>query len=525
MYLPNPAQMKAAEKAAVKRGTTYLELMERAGAAAAKTAAGIYSRMGGRVIILCGKGNNGGDGFAAARFLAAEDIPVTVVLLYAEVKDGPAAEEYRRLAECGNKARIIHAEDITPDLLAEHTVLLDAVFGTGFHGEPDVNTANIFDMANTADLVRVSIDIPSGLNAADGTASEHTIVCSETVTFGAPKIGMATKTGRFLCGKIVTADIGITEECFAEVPNVPVLLTDETAAEGVPRRHEQAHKGNFGKLLIIGGSDNMSGAAALNVKAALRSGAGIVSLASAPRVIDRVGAGLYECTFCELKTCDGVISAESIPKIAAALDKCTTAAIGSGLSVTEDTKRIVKYVVEYCGEKNIPLIIDADGLNCIAGSIDIIRKANCRAVLTPHIGELSRLFGVSTSEAAANRLEYAVRLAAETGAVAVAKGVPTLITDGKRTAASFTGNPGLSRGGSGDVLTGVISGLCCAASGEDCSLWTVVCSAVYCFGLAADIAAEKSSEQGMLPSDAADMLPYAFARIEAGSSEAGDKKR
>ncbi|MCC8042861.1 MAG: NAD(P)H-hydrate dehydratase [Oscillospiraceae bacterium] len=511
MYLPSPEQMKAAENAAVREGTTLLELMERAGLALADEVQAFHEKKGGRVLILCGKGNNGGDGFVCARILAQRGIAVSVALVFPPQSEGIAAEEYKRLADV-RSVNIFTPCKPYDKTLSDYSTVVDAVFGTGFHGEPSCDIAELFDAVNESTAVVVAADVPSGLNCADGTASAHSLKCVKTVTFGSPKIGMMTKVGNALCGEIAVHTIGITDSCFEQVGNVPVMLTGDRVRELIPDREEQSHKGSFGKLLVIAGSESMSGAAALNVKAALRSGAGLVRLASVPKVIDRVGASIHECTFVELQSEDGAISSASIAAIKSALKKSTVAAIGSGISTAKTAKETVLAVIKICGEENIPLIIDADGLNAVTDCIDIIRKANCTAILTPHIGELARLMGTDTEYAAKNRLQCAVRLSEMTGAVVVAKGVPTFITDGKRTAASFTGNPGLARGGSGDVLTGTISGLC-AFLGKNPDLWKAAAAGVFTFGLSADIAAERLFEQGMLPSDAADMLPYAFKEV------------
>lgn len=517
MYTVTPEQMKTAEANAVSKGTTYLQLMENAGAAAtAEILKRIPDISGKKALILCGKGNNGGDGFVIARLLSERGAVVTVSLAAEPPCKGIAFEEYSRITSISD-IEILSLSDTK--LSAEYDIIADAVFGTGFHGELPETISDAMKRLSASKAFKIAVDIPSGADSISGKCSEGTLCCDVTVTFGAVKRGMLHSPAKKLCGEIVTAPIGIDGECFGSIEGICELMDMSLAAKAVPLRGENDHKGSFGKLLIIAGSEGMSGAAAMNVSGALRSGSGLVRLASVPEVISRTASGIYECTFCKLApTPDGYISADNIPKLLFEAEKMTCISIGSGMGVTSDTSLILQNAVELCGEKNIPLIIDADGLNCLAGCIDIIRNAECRAVLTPHPAELGRLLGISAAEVLSDRQAAAMRLAELTGAVVCAKGYPTYIVSPEgRVRASYTGNGGLSRGGSGDVLTGIISGLVTANSRsitEDKSLlFEAACAGVYIFGLAADMAAEKLSMTGMLPTDVIKMLPEVYKRL------------
>ncbi|MBQ5333703.1 MAG: NAD(P)H-hydrate dehydratase [Oscillospiraceae bacterium] len=517
MHIATPKQMKMAEANAVSKGTSYLQLMENAGKAAAEEIINNFTSINGkRALILCGKGNNGGDGFVIARLLCEKGADVTVSLTSEKPETGIAFEEFSKIAEL---------PDITirrlseTDLDIEYDIISDCIFGTGFHGELPENIAEALKKMSGKNALKVAVDIPSGADSISGKCSEGTLHADITVTFGAVKAGMLHSPAKEHCGRIITADIGIDDSCFEAIGGIPVLMDLRLAAEAVPVRDENCHKGCFGRLLIIAGSDGMSGAAAMNVTGALRSGAGLVRLASVPRVIDRVGSGIYECTFTELSpAADGTISKDNIPLLLSAAEKSTTISIGSGMGVSEDSREIIRKIISLCGEKNIPIVIDADGLNCLAGCIDIIRNAKCRAILTPHPAELGRLLNVPTAQVTADRQSAAMRLSELTGAIVCAKGYPTYIASPEgNVCASFTGNGGLSRGGSGDVLTGIISGLVCANNREtfaDNSLLFKAASAgAFIFGLAADIEAEELSMTGMLPTDAANRLPYVFSRL------------
>ncbi|MCM1524550.1 MAG: NAD(P)H-hydrate dehydratase [Ruminococcus sp.] len=516
MYICTPEQMKQAENNAVSSGISLDTLMENAGAAAVKEIVKNIPRIAeGTALILCGKGNNGGDGFVIARLLDEMGTKVTVVLLFPEPQTGLAAE---KLSLIRGRERI---NIISPGELSDEsgfTLIADAVFGTGFHGELPDGVSALFKRINGMSGYKLAADIPSGADSVTGSVSEDTIFCDLTVTFGAAKQGMLLPPARQRCGRISVGEIGVTPECFEQVGNVPLLNDMELAASVIPQRDHRCHKGTFGRLAVIAGSENMSGAAALNVSAALRSGAGLVTLASVPPVTDRVGAGIYECTFEKMiPNENGAVSSANMPKILSLLKSSGAAAVGSGLTVCEDTVNIVKETVVFCGENKIPLILDADGLNCLTSCIDIIRNAKCRAVLTPHPGELARLLGEDISAVLSDRLSAAARLRDKTGAVIAAKGYPTYILspDGE-IRASYTGNGGLSRGGSGDVLTGVIAGITAMNGGR--SLFECACAGVYLFGLAADIAARKLSVTGMLPSDVTAQLPFAFKQAEESRS-------
>lgn len=516
MYTVNPQQMKTAEANAVSKGTSYLQLMENAGAAAVSEITNRIPHIEGKkALILCGKGNNGGDGFVMARLLNDRGAVVTAALAADPPGEGIAFEEYSRINAISDIEILPLSET---DLSAEYDIIADAVFGTGFHGELPEEIADAMKRLSASEAFKIAVDIPSGADSISGKCSEGTLCCDVTVTFGAVKTGMLHSPAKKKCGEIITAPIGIDDSCFESIEGIVRLMDMPLAAKAVPVRGENDHKGSFGKLLIIAGSEGMSGAAAMNVSGALRSGAGLVKLASVPEVINRTGSGVYECTFCKLiPTADGYISADNIPKLLSEAEKMTCISIGSGMGATSDTTFILRDIVSLCVEKNIPVIIDADGLNCLAGCIDIIRNAE-KAVLTPHPAELGRLLGIPTARVMQDRQKAAMRLAELTGAVVCAKGYPTYIVSPEgKVRASYTGNGGLSRGGSGDVLTGIISGLVTADSkgiSEDKSLlFNAACAGVYIFGLAADIAARNLSMTGMLPTDVIKMLPEVYKML------------
>ncbi len=516
MYIVTPDQMKAAEAAADKKGVSYLQLMENAGKAVYDEILKIIPSVNGvKALVFCGKGNNGGDGFVIARHLAENNAFVTIVLASDIPSDGIARQQYDKITDKDNISVIPIAQ---AEIADNYDIIIDAVFGTGFHGTLPENLSEIFGKLSRSRALKIAVDIPSGADSINGACSESALKCDITVTFAAIKTGMLLSPAKSFCGKIITADIGISNDCFNKIGNIPVLMNNSLAADAIPVRNDNSHKGCFGKLLIIAGSDSMSGAAAMNTIGALRSGAGLVKLFSVPSVINRVGSSIYECTFhTAAPTPDGFISKENIPVLEAIAGDFDCISVGSGMGNNEDTAAITERMIQLCGEKNIPLIIDADGLNSIADRIDIIRNSNCPAVLTPHPRELGRLLGTDVSEVLSDRLAAAQKLARLTNAVICAKGMPTYIVSPDDCYASYTGNGGLSRGGSGDVLTGIISGIVTSDSRsltDNPSLLTESAAAgVYVFGLSADIAAKKLSMTGMLPTDAANSLPEAYRQL------------
>ena len=495
MYIATTSQMKSAERIAAER-SSFLELMENAGEALAEEISHRTDISGRNVLVLCGKGNNGGDGFVCARLLDKMGADVTVLLLIDQAPTGIAGQEFSELS--GTGVKIIAAGEYTFE--KEPDVIIDAVFGTGFKGELPENIVQAFSSLSACQCLKVAADCPSGVNCDTGSVSRGILVPDITVTFGTIKTGMTLFPAKNCCGEIIIRPIGITEADLSSTGFVAKLCDDTTAAKALPKRTETSHKGNFGKLCIIGGSTEYSGAVAMNVKAALRSGAGLVRLAAIPRVCDRVAAKVDECVYTELIPSEaGTISFASVDIAEECIAASTAVLYGSGLKVNDDTLRLTREVLNACREKNIPIVIDADGLNCIAQlGKDILKGVN--AVLTPHPAELARLIGMPVSFVLEDRLSAASELAEETGCIVTAKGFPTyIVSPDKRVYASYTGNAGLSRGGSGDVLAGMTAGMITAQKGD--RIFDCAAAAVYYFGKAADITADEISQHNMLPTD------------------------
>ncbi|MCM1022867.1 MAG: NAD(P)H-hydrate dehydratase [Prevotella sp.] len=510
MFYPTPKQMKTIEANSEKDGLSCRDLMERAGDAIAMQICriGLEISLSSGTVFICGNGNNAGDGFVAARLVAQIGFPVTIALVCGDPATELSMAEYCELSEFGN-VEVLNVEDNIEKLkklMSEAAVIVDAVYGTGFHGFLPKRVKECLAMAESSSAIKIAADVPSGGDCLNGTVAEGAIKADFTLALGFKKIGMLIQPLSDYCGEIIASDIGITGKCLEGIEYLPELLDGETAAKLIPKRKKNSYKGDYGKLLNVSGCAEMSGAAFLSTKAALRSGVGLVTLASTEKVIDRIGSAIPEATYLPLEAdSKGVISEKNADTV---LDRCrnkTALLIGCGLSVTDGTKALVKKLIK---EAACPIILDADGINCITDNIDIIRSAKEDVTVTPHAGELAKLSGITVSEAASDRLTAAVNLSRAYGAVIVAKGVPNFVAGGGKAYIIPAGNPGLSRGGSGDVLAGIIA----AFRAQGLSAVDSAALGVFIHGAAADIAAEELSETGMLPSDVIERLPFVFKK-------------
>lgn len=499
MRIVTPEQMRILEDESERLGVSKKQLMENAGKKLAEIIDSRCDNTEKKIVFLVGTGNNGGDcSVAAENLLDMGYKNIGIVLAYGMPKTELSKEMYNRVS-----GRVNIPEDYR-SCISEADVIADGVFGTGFHGELDKEIADIFALNKNA--YRIAVDVSSGGNSRTGTVSEGTFQADETVTFGFIKSGMAQYPLRDLCGKITVADIGIPEKALdlLEKNRKYFLIGREDFPDFPPERKSTSHKGTFGKVLIIAGSNSMRGAAYFAVSGALRSGAGLVQLATVGKCIDTVSMLAPEATFIEMSHDNGYMRFEP-DKIN--LKNYNAVVIGCGMGVTPETTELTKFVVE---NSEVPVIIDADGINCLVSDIDILLKKKTDIILTPHVGEMARLLKCTTSEISANRFSYAESFAEKYGVIVVLKGAGTVIADKKRVAVNPTGNAGMSRGGSGDILAGMIG----AIAGQGYSAFKSACIGTYLHGLAGDIAAEKLTQEAMLPRDIIDCLSDSFRKIK-----------
>jgi ADP-dependent NAD(P)H-hydrate dehydratase / NAD(P)H-hydrate epimerase len=489
------------------RGVAAEILMERAGRAVARAArelaGGAYGR---RAVVVCGKGNNGGDGLVAARQMARWGVRTTVVLLEdpGALRE-PAAVNARRLGEVpGIRVRTFHLGVLKREL-ARADVAVDAIFGTGFRGMPEDDWAAAIASLNRTGAPVVSVDIPSGVNGATGVVDGEAVRAELTVTFGAVKFGAVLMPGAEHAGVVRVVDIGFPGDLLA----ARAWLTEPSdVGSWLPTRDAETHKRASGVLVVVAGSRGMTGAARLIALAAGRIGTGLVIVAAPEGAIPQIQAGLTEPIFLPLpETSEGTVATEAVAPLLERLGSADALAMGPGLTTNEATVAFVRDTVR---RSPVPLVLDADGLNAFTGDGAALQDRQAEAVLTPHVGEFARLTGVKARDLDADRPAHVRALAEQTGAVTLLKGSRTVIAQpGGRLFVNVTGSPALATAGTGDVLTGMIGGLLARGTPPPES----AAAAAYLHGLAGVFAGRDLGE-GALAGDVLERVPEALARVE-----------
>lgn len=503
-FIVTPKQMNILENASHCAGVSLSLLMDNAGKALAEKIIKILQDKTyiNNVYILAGSGNNAGDGFICAQILSNNGIDVKVIMLCGEPKTDLSKAAFRKI----NGIDITYEYD---NIDFNDCIVVDCVFGTGFHGELPENIAELFSTINNSTCIKVACDIPSGASALNGYCSNGTLQCDYTVTFGAIKTGMLLSPYREACGEIIVADIDIPKQEYIKIEKPVIKLDTDYIKKLIPIRKATSHKGDFGKLINICGSRIYTGAAALSSLSALRSGVGICTVASPISVTSIIGGAVFEATYLPLEEDEsGQITLSNYDILAENIKGASAVLIGCGLGISSDIKKLVEKIIL---NAECPLIIDADGINALLDRIDILKNTKASIILTPHPGELARLLNISTKEVLKERVRLASEFSEEYGVTLVSKGSGTVIaTPDGRLYFSTAGNPGLSRGGSGDVLAGMIASF----SAQGLSPEAAACAGVFLHGTTADIVADKMSVQGMLPSDIIKELPLVFKAID-----------
>lgn len=506
MKIYTEKQMRAAEKTAADAGMAYLRLMENAGSAC-------YTEMKKRVgtdrkvVVLCGKGKNGGDGFVIARKLCEYGYSVAVLLVFGAPKDEDAAFMFSKLSGTDVKVFDLTRNDAPKRLIPEADVLVDAVFGIGFKGVANDALASLFHLVNESKCTVFSVDLPSGVECDSGAVAGACICADYTLAISGGKLCHVLEPAASMCGKVVLTRIGVEEQYYKNAPYYAYTFSEKEIAAAFPKRAQVSNKGDFGKVLCICGSRNYAGAAVLAVEGALRSGAGLVYAAFPDAAYAAVGAKLTESPLLPMPSdSEGRFAVSAIAPVLEAMQGMQAVVLGCGLGQSAGTQALVQAVLE---NAQCPVILDADGINLIADHIDCIRKASCRLYLTPHPGEMSRLLHCSIAEVQADRVCTASAFAAKNGVTLVLKGANTVVAgQNGRVYINTTGNSGLAKGGSGDFLAGLLGGF--VAQGVQFPADT----AVYIHGLCADRVAERTSMRGMLPSDCIAELPKVLSQFE-----------
>lgn len=505
-------QMQAIENLSNELGVSYFQLMENAGTACAKKYKEInHSAIPSSVVILCGNGNNGGDGLVIARILSDWDYEVTIIFCKGEPNTEISQQMYEKV-KANNEIQTFDAQQepmVSLFHIKQADVIFDCIFGTGFHGQIEPSIARMIEGANQSAALKIAVDIPSGISGDSGEYSDAVFQADYTFALGALKKVHTLPSCQHLCGTITTLDIGIPKEAIDQLFSLASVLTFSDLTSFLPKRDDNANKGDFGKLLIVAGKTGMGGAAMMATLSAMRCGCGLTTLAAAKNTVQYCFPHLMEAITLPLKeTLDGAISTENISKLKIELSHSTACVIGCGLGRDDSVVEIVKALVE---NSEIPLVLDADGINALASDINIVQTAKAPIILTPHPKEFSRLTGKSVAEIENNREEMAIEFARTYSVILVLKGHKTLIAlpDGTLYENS-TGNAGMAKGGSGDVLSGMIGSFLAQGIKPDHAVRLAVCL----HGAAGDECTKKFSEYGVLARDLIDELPALLRKIE-----------
>jgi NAD(P)H-hydrate epimerase len=517
MRFATAARMREMDRITIAGGVPGITLMERAGHGLFVEAMSLLGPRKGRTVVLCGRGNNGGDGFVVARLLhaAGREVYVLSVAPDSEIS-GDALLALRALREAGCPVRDAAADAVGASL-AGARLAVDALLGTGTAGTLRDPFPPLIGHLNAAPCLKLAVDIPSGLSADTGlpVGGGEAVDAHVTATFGLPKPGLLLYPGARYAGRVVVVDIGLDDRAMADADGLVPESRD--VAAWLPDRAPDAHKGDAGRVWIVAGSPGLAGAACLAARAACRSGGGLVTVA-APRSV---------CASIEARTLESMTWALGGPSsdtlssdgVGGLLDSLThghtdAVAVGPGLSRNTGTLEAVR---ELLTGLRAPIVLDADGLYALP-EWDATAREGRPLVLTPHPGEMAAVMGTSVEEVQADRLRWAAECARRFGAAVVLKGARSVVAGPTgRLAINTTGHEGMASGGMGDVLTGVVVALL----GQGLGAFEAACAAAYAHGFAAELAGDALGGRiGIVAGDVIEQLPRAFALIRAGRGPA-----
>lgn len=517
MYLVTAEEMRTLDRFAIEKlGIPGLVLMENAGRGVLCVLRRCFPQWRGqKIAVLCGKGNNGGDGFVVARYLRDQGAWVEVFLAARpEELSGDAKISMEIFLRSGGHLGHLGCKaggGGTDVLWSSFDLVVDALLGTGLKSQVRDPIASIIEQLNQSNVPVVSVDIPSGLCSDTGRPLGVAVKAQVTVTFGLPKLGHFLYPGRELSGDLYVVDIGIPKRAFQEQNLTRELVDPGMLCGMLGPRPPQAHKGQFGHLLVVAGSAGKTGAGVMACEAALRVGAGLVTM-GLPRSLNcAMEARLTEVMTLPLpEGPEQSLSLAACPEILEALEGKSALVLGPGLSTRGETPELVRELVR---KVSLPMVIDADGLNGLAGHLELLKNGPGVRILTPHPGEAARLLSTSTSQVQGDRIHAALELSRRSSSYVVLKGAGTILADPQgRLRLVPTGNPAMASGGMGDVLTGIIAGLLV----QGLHPFDAMSLGAYLHGLVADEWSAVTGKRGLAATDLLALLPGALERITEG---------
>lgn len=501
--------MRAVDKAASEiGGIPSIVLMENAAIACVNELKKDFGELTGkRIAVFCGKGNNGGDGFAIARHLRNMDAEVSVYLACGNEFKGDAKINFDIIKKMNVNIDVVSDTENLKYIIRSNDIIIDAIYGTGIHGTVGGISYDVINEINENSKYTMAVDVPSGINSDSGEICGICIRADKTVTFAAYKVGMLMFPAADYTGKVTVADISIPDYIL-EGQSININVTDEEFVRAnFPVRENNSQKGDYGKVLVIAGSVGMTGAAYLSSQSAVTAGSGLVTLAIPAGLNGAMEAKTTEVMTLPVEDINGHISSGAAEKILERTDMADAVLIGPGLGRSSDAARVLKSVLSH---SKVPVIIDADGINAASRDMDILSDCTCPVIFTPHAVEMSRLTGLDRDYIEENRLVASKEFAEEYGVTVILKGHHTIVTasDGEQYI-NITGNPGLATGGSGDVLAGITASLAARGINETAA----AAMAVYIHGKAGDIAKDKYGMESVTASLVMESIPDALRQI------------
>lgn len=491
MFVLTSDEIRNVENNCFANFSTEAQLMLKAGIACYNEIIKKYSVKGKNVKVLCGNGKNAGDGFVIARLLYAYGVNASIVICDKEPTISEPFMYYNQAINSGVKVETFTKECLNCDFV------IDTMFGIGFHGEARKPFDEIFEMLNDFQGIIISVDTPSGTNATNAQVCNNCVKADFTIAISTLKYCHILPPASEYCGDIKVVDIGIPMECYEN--DYTQIIDYEMVKSIFPKRPKNSNKGTFGHQLNICGSYKMFGASVIASKSALRCGVGLVKSVLPEKAYPLVASHLTQPVFLPLSDNGDTFSKLAIDDIVKELKWADSVVLGCGIGENDDTRYIVESVL-----KNItcPIIIDADGINCLKSCISILKDVKLPVVLTPHPGEMARLLSITVAEVQANRIEIAKLFANEYNSVVVLKGANTVVTDGNKVFVCLAGNSGMAMGGTGDMLSGIIG----AFIAQNISAFDSAIAGVYIHALCGDLTAKALSCRGMTVDDMIERL-------------------